>query len=68
MTERPESNRGRLKLRFENVCKCDIKSLNIRTDEWELLKNDVVKRRSNVDKRLKEMKKNTKKNRNRRRN
>ena len=30
-------NRGRPKLRFKDVCKRKLKSLNIRTDKWESL-------------------------------
>ena len=41
-------NRGRPKLRFKDVCKRDIKSLNIRADELELLANDSAKWRSTV--------------------
>ena len=33
-------NRGRPKLRLKDVCKRDLKSLNITTDELELLAND----------------------------
>ena len=36
-------NRGRPKLRFKDVCKRDLKSLNITTDEWEWLANDRAK-------------------------
>ena len=50
-------NRGRQKLRFKDVCKRDIKSLKIRTDELELLAYDPAKRKSTVHKRLKERKK-----------
>ena len=39
------------KLRFKDVCKRDLKSLNVRTDEWELLANDRAKWRSTVRKR-----------------
>ena len=46
--------RGRPKLRFKDVCKRDLKSLNIRTDEWELFANDRAKLRSAVRKRLME--------------
>ena len=49
-------NRSRLKLRFKDVCKRDLKSLNIRTDEWELLANDRAKWRSTLHKRLMERK------------
>ena len=52
LTERPESNRGHPKVRFKNVCKRDIKMLSIRTDEWEMLKSDIVKWQSTVKKRL----------------
>ena len=45
-------NRGRPKLRFKDVCKRDLKSLNITTDEWELLANDRAKWRLFVRKRL----------------
>ena len=54
-------NRDRTKLRFKDVCKRDLKSLNIRSDELELLANDRTKWRSTVHKRLKEMKKKPKK-------
>ncbi|MCP4267312.1 MAG: hypothetical protein GY777_17355, partial [Candidatus Brocadiaceae bacterium] len=47
-------NRGRPKLRFKDVCKRDLKSLNIGTDDWELLANDRAKWRSTIHKRLKE--------------
>ena len=50
-------NRGRPRLRFKDVCKRDLKSLNIRTDEWELLADDRVKWRSTIHKRLKEREK-----------
>ena len=36
-------NRGHPKLRFNDVCKRDLKSLNLKTDELELLANDRVK-------------------------
>ena len=39
------------KLRFKDVCKRDL-SLNITTDEWELLANDRAKWRLFVRKRL----------------
>ena len=45
-------NRGRPKLRFKDVCKRDLKSLKIRSDELELLAND-----HKVHKRLKEREK-----------
>ena len=35
-------NRGRPKLRFNDVCKRDLKSLNMTTDELELLANDQI--------------------------
>ena len=47
-------NRGRPKLRFKDVCKRDLKSLNIGTNDWELLANDRAKWRSTIHKRLKE--------------
>ena len=47
-------NRGRPKLRFKDVFKRDLKSLNIRTDVLELLANDSAKRRFTVRKRLME--------------
>ena len=50
-------NRCRPKLRFKDVCKRDLKILNIRTDELELLANDRAKWRSTVHKRLKEREK-----------
>ena len=46
-------NRGP-KIRFKDVCKRNLKNLNIRTDEWELLANDRAKWRSTVRKRLME--------------
>ena len=45
-------NRGRPKLRFKNICRRDLKSLNITTDEWELLANDRAKSRLFVRKKL----------------
>ena len=45
-------NRGRPKLRFKDVCKRDLKSLNITTDELELLANDRAEWRLFVRKRL----------------
>ena len=50
-------NRSRPKRRFKDVCKRDLKSLNIRSDELELLANDRTKWRSIVHKRLEEMEK-----------
>ena len=47
-------DRGCPKLRFKDVCKRDLKSLNIRTNEWELLANNRAKWRSTVRKRLME--------------
>ena len=55
--------RGRPKLRFKDVCKRDLKSLNIRTDEWELFANDRAKLRSAVRKRLMEREQHTLRNR-----
>ena len=49
--------RGRPKLRFKDVRKRDLKSLNIRTNEWELLANNRAKWRSTVRKRLMEREK-----------
>ena len=45
-------NRGRPKLRFKDVCKRDLKSLNITTDNCELLANDRAILRLFVCKRL----------------
>ena len=45
-------NRGRPKLRFKDVCKRDLKSLDITTDELELLANDRAQWRLFVRKRL----------------
>ena len=50
-------NRGRPKLRFKDVCKHDLKSLNITTDELELLANDRAKWGLFVRKRLLEREK-----------
>ena len=50
-------NRGCPKLRFKDVCKRDLKSLNLRTDELELLANDRTNCISTVHKRLKEREK-----------
>ena len=52
-----EQNRGHSQLRFKDVCKCDQKSLNMRTDELELLAKYSAKWRSTVHKRLKEREK-----------
>ena len=49
-----KGNQGCPKLHFKDVCKRDLKSLNITTDEWELLANDRAKWRSTVRKRLME--------------
>ena len=43
-------NRVRPKLRFKDVCKSDLKSLKIKTNELELLANDRAKWRSTVHK------------------
>ena len=56
------------KLRLKDVCKRDLKNLNIRSDELELLSNDRAKWRSTVHKRLKEREKNTLRNQTRWRN
>ena len=56
-------NRGRPNLRFKDVCKRDLKRLNLSLDKWKLLANDCAKWRSTVHKRLKERKKNTLRNR-----
>ena len=45
-------NRGRPKLRLKDVCKRDLKSLNITTDELESLANDRAEWRLFVRKRL----------------
>ena len=50
-------NRGRPKLRFKDVCKRDLESLNIGTNDWELLANDRAKWRSTIHKRLQEREK-----------
>ena len=49
--------RGRPTLRFKDVCKRDLKSLNISTDKWEELANDRDKWRSLVYRSLKEREK-----------
>ena len=49
--------RGRLTLRFKDVCKRDLKNLNVGTDKWEELANDRDKWRSSVYKSLKEREK-----------
>ena len=49
--------RGRPTLRFKDVCKLDLKSLNVGTDKWEELANDRDKWRSSVYKILKEIEK-----------
>ena len=46
--------RGRPTLRFKDVCKRDLKSLNVGTDKWEELANDRDKWRSSLYKNLKE--------------
>ena len=46
--------RGQPTVRFKNVCKCDLKSLNFGTDKWEELTNERKKCRSSVYKCLKE--------------
>ena len=45
------------KLRFKDVCKCDLKSLNVGTDKWEELANDRDKWRSSVYRSLQEREK-----------
>ena len=40
--------RGWPTLRFKDICKCDLKSLNVGTDKWEELANDWDKWRSSV--------------------
>ena len=50
-------NLCRPKLCFKEVCKYDLKSLNIRTDGWELLANDCFNRRPNVHKGMNERRK-----------
>ena len=40
--------RGRPTLRFKDVCKRDLKSLNVGTDKWEEFANDRDKWRSSV--------------------
>ena len=52
-----KGNRCRLKLRFKDVCKRDLKSFNVRNDEWELLANERDKWIFTVHKRLKEREK-----------
>ena len=49
--------RGRPTLRFKDVCKRDLKSLNVDTDKWEELANDRDKWRSSLYKNLKEREK-----------
>ena len=44
--------RGRPTLRFKDVCKRDLKSLNVGTYKWEELGNDRIKWRSSLDKSL----------------
>ena len=44
--------RGRRTLHFKDVCKRDLKSLNVITDKWEELANDHNKWRSYVSKSL----------------
>ena len=51
------SKRGRPTLRFKDVCKRDLKSLNVGTDKWEELSNDSNKWQSSVYKSLKEIEK-----------
>ena len=46
--------RGRPTLRFKDVCKRDLKCLNVGTDKWEELANYRDKWRSSVYKSLKE--------------
>ena len=58
-------NRGRPKLRFKEVCKRDLKSLNITTGEWKLLADDLAKWWSTVQKRLSDRENKTLKNRSR---
>ena len=45
---------GRPSLRFKDVCKRDLKCLNVGTDKWEDLANDRDNWRSSVYKSLKE--------------
>ena len=45
-------NVGRPRLRYEDVCKRDLKSLNVDIDEWEKLTEDRNKWRSLIRKRL----------------
>ena len=49
--------RGRPTLRFKDVCKRDLKSLNVGTDKWNELANDRDKWRFSVYKSLKEREK-----------
>ena len=49
--------RGRPTLRFKDVCKRDLKSLNVGTDKWEELVNDLEKWRSSGYRSLKEKEK-----------
>ena len=46
--------RGRSTLIYKDVCKCDLKSLNVGTDNWEELANDRDKWRSSLYKNRKE--------------
>ena len=45
--------RGRPKLQFKDVCKHNLKSLNVGTDKWEEFANDRNKRWSTVYRSLK---------------
>ena len=49
--------RGWQILRFKDMCKRDLKSLNVGTDKWEELANDRDKWRSSLYKSLKEREK-----------
>ena len=51
--------RGRPTLRYKDVCKRDLKSLNVGNDTWEELANNRDKWRSSVYKSLKEKEKKT---------
>ena len=48
---------GRPRLRYKDVCKRDLKSLNVDIDEWEKLTDDRNKWRSLISKRLQEREK-----------
>ena len=49
--------RGRPTLRYEDVCKRNLKTLNVGTDKWEDLANDREKWQSSIYKSLKEREK-----------